>query len=165
MTAKEVRDYRSLSKKLVGIEETAKLMEGLKNRRICLAEEEMFVLNLTSKFKVLGQREEEKNKCHDDMAALAIKYKIRDNNLQGTKVRKRRNWLRGRIEHVLGSRSSECRNLIDEVKKNTSKYRNKLKLKNKMKLEHLTKKYGVKKKNNVDHELLDVMGKPKIFND
>ena len=53
MTAKEVRSYRTMCKKLVEIEERAKLLEELKKRKICLGEEEMFVRNLQSKFKVL----------------------------------------------------------------------------------------------------------------
>ena len=165
MTAQEIRGYRSMSKKLVQIEERAKLLEQLKKRQICLGEEEVFVQNLIKKFKVLGDKTEMKTNCHNDIASIALKYKIRDNSLQCTKVRKKRNWLRGRVETVLGSRSSTCRNLIEEVKQYTTKYRKKLKLKNQKKVEHLSKKYGVKKKISVDNELLEIMGKPKLFYD
>ena len=47
MTVKEVRSYRSVSKKLV--EERSKVLEKLKKRRVCLGEEEKFVLSLTNK--------------------------------------------------------------------------------------------------------------------
>ena len=56
MTAKEIREYRSLSKKLVEIEEKSKLLEQLKKRRVCLNEEEAFVHKLLGKFKVLGNK-------------------------------------------------------------------------------------------------------------
>ena len=55
MTAKEIRLYRTASKKLVEIEEKSKLMEELKKRQICLGEEEAFVKKLHCKFKVLGK--------------------------------------------------------------------------------------------------------------
>ena len=58
MTAKEVRQYRSVSKKLVEVEEKSKLLEELKKRKICLGEEEMFVLKIKNKFKVLGKKGE-----------------------------------------------------------------------------------------------------------
>ena len=165
MTAKEVRAFRTASKRLVETEEKSKLLEELKKRRLCLGEEERFVLSLQSKFKNLGGKRGVLDKCHDDISELAIKYKIRDNILEGKKLRKRRNWLRGRLETSLGNKSSSFRNLVEEVKKNSSKYRQKLKLKNKLKVEHLMKKYGRRKKLEVDKDLLERMGNPKIFVD
>ena len=67
------------------------------------------------------------------MAALALKYKIRDNNLQCSKVRKKKNWFKGRVEIVLGSRSSTYKTLMEEVNQYTTKYRRKLKIKNQKK--------------------------------
>ena len=54
MTAKEVRAFRTMSKKLVEAEKKSKLLEELKKRRLCLGEEERFVQSLQSKFKILG---------------------------------------------------------------------------------------------------------------
>ena len=53
MTAKEVRAFRTASKRLVETEEKSKLLEELKKRRLCLGEEERFVLSLQNKFKNL----------------------------------------------------------------------------------------------------------------
>ena len=87
MTAKEVRGFRSVCKKLVEVEEKTKMLEELKKRKICLNEEEKFIHSLHSKFKVLGDRKMDKNKQHDDMVSLTLKYKIRDNILHGIKIR------------------------------------------------------------------------------
>ena len=43
MTAKEIREYRIVSTKLVEVEEKTKLLEELKKRKVCLGEEEMGV--------------------------------------------------------------------------------------------------------------------------
>ena len=57
MTAKEIREYRTISKQLVEVEERSKMLEQLKKHKVCLSEEEMFSHNLCSKFKILGKRE------------------------------------------------------------------------------------------------------------
>ena len=54
MAAREIRGFRSMSKKLVETEERSKLLNELKKRHICLGSEEVFVQNLVKKFKVLG---------------------------------------------------------------------------------------------------------------
>ena len=51
MTAKEVRVYKNTCKKLVEIEERAKLLEELKKRNLCLRDEELFTQNFVNKFK------------------------------------------------------------------------------------------------------------------
>ena len=51
MTAQEIRDYRSVSKMLIEVEERTKLLENLKKFKVCLNEEELFALSLSSKFK------------------------------------------------------------------------------------------------------------------
>ena len=56
MTAREVRKYSSVCKRLVEIEEKSKMLEELKKRKICLPEEEIFMRGLRSKFKVLGAK-------------------------------------------------------------------------------------------------------------
>ena len=56
MTAREVREYRSVCKRLVEIEEKSKMLEELKKRKICLPEEEIFMGSLRRKFKVLGSK-------------------------------------------------------------------------------------------------------------
>ena len=43
MTAKEVREYRNISKKLAEVEARSKLLEDLKKNRVCLPDEEWFV--------------------------------------------------------------------------------------------------------------------------
>ena len=56
MAAKEVREYRTLSKKLVEIEERGRMLVRLQKKRIFLTEEELFVQNLQTKFKILGDK-------------------------------------------------------------------------------------------------------------
>ena len=163
MTALEVREFRSISKKLVEIEEKGKMMEELRRRKVCLPEEEAFVQNLHSKFKVLNTKKGVRGKNHDDLVKLALKIKIRDNNLYGVKVRKKRNYLRKVVEDSLGSKSCQYRNLMDNVKKNARNLRGMLKKKYKKKIEHLDNKFGQKRQHDADKNLLSSMGNPSIF--
>ena len=55
MTAREIREFRTISKKLVEVEERSKLLEQLKKYKVSLNEEEKFVHRLGSKFKTLGK--------------------------------------------------------------------------------------------------------------
>ena len=98
MTAQEVREFRSVSKKLIEAEERNKLLKSLLKSKVCLREEELFMQKIDSKFKALGNKEGILSKKHDEMALLTMKYKIKDNNLYGVKLRKRRDRLRGKIE-------------------------------------------------------------------
>ena len=98
MTAKEVRDYRSTSKKLVEVEEKTKLLEELRRRKVCLGEEEIFFHNLQEKFKTLGKEGDHRVKQHEELVSITLKYKIKDNVQHGVKLRKKRNKLRGIIE-------------------------------------------------------------------
>ena len=56
MTAKEIREYRTVCSKLVEVEERCKLLEQLKKHKVTLNEEEMFAHRLSKKLKVLGKR-------------------------------------------------------------------------------------------------------------
>ena len=96
---------------------------------------------------------------------MALKYKLRDNALLGTKLRKRRDWLRRKIEENLGSRSSQCRRLVDEVKTHVIAHRGKVKMKNKKKVEHLISKFVKKRKDDLDMNVVRSMGNPRIFSE
>ena len=171
MAAKEEREYRNVSKKLAGVEERAKLLDELKRRKICLAEEEEFVLKETKKFRVLGNLKGVVKKQHEEMVSLSIKYKIRDNNQLGVKLRRRRNWLRGRLELTLGKKSDEYRDIMKSVKEYTANYKKRLRDKNKKKIEHLVKKYGKMRRYDqlrwvdVGEDLRRMMGTPMMFNE
>ena len=127
MTAKEVREYRNVSKKLAEVEERSKLLEELKKHNICLADEEGFVQHENSKFRVLGNKKGVTQKKHDEFVKMSLKYKIRDNNLYGIKLRRRRTWLRVRIENTLGKKSSEVRTIFKEVEEYNKKHKKQLK--------------------------------------
>ena len=111
MTAKEIREYRTVSRKLVDVEERSKLLEKMKGQSVCFNEEEGFAQSLGLKFKSLGKKEGVKTKQREEFIHLALKYKLRDNGLFGVNLRKRRNWLRGQPESSLGSRSTQCRKI------------------------------------------------------
>ena len=53
MTAKEIREFRTVSNKLVEVEERCKLLEQLKKYKIGFNEEEMFTDSFSKKFKIL----------------------------------------------------------------------------------------------------------------
>ena len=56
MTAKEVREFRNVCKKLADVEERSKLLDNLKKNRVCLASEEGFVLKPRLNFFLWGAR-------------------------------------------------------------------------------------------------------------
>ena len=55
MSAKEVREYRAVSKRLVEVEERSRLLEKLIARKVGLAEEEGFVIKEISKHRNTGK--------------------------------------------------------------------------------------------------------------
>ena len=96
MVAKEVRELRTLSKKLVEIEEKGKMLVRLQKKKICLPAEELFVKKMQSKFKILGDKRGVSGNQRDEFMSITMRYKVKDNTLHGIKVRKRRNYIRGR---------------------------------------------------------------------
>ena len=168
MTAKEVREYRNVCKKLVEVEERSKLLEVLRKKGVTLSEEEYHIQKIFSKFRVLGDKKGVLAKKHDEMMSLSLSMKIRDNNLHGGRIRRRKNWLKGRLGEAMGKKSSDWKKLEEEVRGFCSQHRRHLKEKNGKKVEHLVKKFGGKSvaKNmweNVDKGVRDLMGAPKIF--
>ena len=163
MTAKEIREFRTVSSKLIEVEERCKLLEQLNKYKVGLNEEEMFTHSFSSKFKILGNRDGVKAKQREEFIMLTLKYKMRDNGLLMVKLRKQRNGLRRQIENTLGTRSTQCRRLVEDVKNNVNKHRVFLKKKNKKKVEHLVWKYGNMLRENVDMEVTKKMGYPLVF--
>ena len=91
MTAKEVREFRSTCKKLVEAEERSKLLKELVKYNVSFGEEENFLRNSQSKFRVLGNKGEgDLRKNHDEIVKASLKIKIKDNKLYGVKMSKRR---------------------------------------------------------------------------
>ena len=169
MTAQEVREYRGTSKKLVEAEERNKLLKDLLRSKVCLGEEEKFIMKSQAKFKVLGNNKEVLKTKHEEMVKLNLKYKIKDNILYGVMLRKRKEYLRKQLESILGMKSKEYRRVVGEVKQFCVKYRERLKKKHKKKVLHLVRKFGVKKERDDWKELPDddraLMGNPGMFND
>ena len=162
MVAKEVRELRTLSKKLVEIEEKGKMLVRLQKKKICLPAEELFVKKMQSKFKILGDKRGVSGNQRDEFMSITMRYKVKDNTLHGIKVRKRRNYVRWRLETQMSS--GEWKKLWDDVKKNTDRLRKKLKQKYVKKVDHLTKKYGMMRKNqDYDEKLMKYMGDPGVF--
>ena len=141
MTAKEVREFRSTCKKLVEAEERSKLLKELFKYNVSFGEEENFLRNSQSKFRILGNKGEgDLRKNHDEIVKASLKIKIKDNKLYGVKMRKRRDWLRRKLEETWGTKSQEYRDLMDQIKKTGRDYRKKLKQKNSSKVKHLVRK-------------------------
>ena len=168
MTAKEVREYRNICKKLAEVEVRAKLLEDLKKNGICLADEEWFVHHEAEKFRILGNKRGALKKQHEELVSVSLKYKIRDNNLYGVSLRRKRNWLRGRLEHSMVENPAELKSILREVKKTNVKLKEILKKKNKKKVDHLVKKFGRSrnsKKTEVDDNMTRLVGTPDMLND
>ena len=167
MTAKEVREYRNVSKKLAESEERSKLYEDLKKNRVCLAEDEMYTKKLSNKFKVLGSKQGEVMKQHEEMVSLTLKYKMRDNIHHMIKLRRRRDWLRRRISNA-EDEGLGVKKIFEEVGNHVRKMKTKMREKNKKKVQHLTEKFGRHSKlrwGDIDKEVRDTMGNPRMFND
>ena len=162
MSAKEVREYRAVSKRLVEVEERSRLLEKLISRKVGLAEEEGFVLKELEKYRNTGRVSKIKSMQRQEMISTTNKYKLKDNNIFGDKLRKKRNWLRGTIERAMGGRSREYRKLIEETKTRGDEHRKKLKLKYRQKVDHLEKKFGSrwtnKGEDELDGDMLDSIG-------
>ena len=92
MTAKEVRDYRNVCKKLIEVEEKSKLFQVLRKQGVNLPEEEYQIQKSFTKFKVLGDKRGILAKKHEEMMSLSLNLKIKDNNLYGVKLRRKKNW-------------------------------------------------------------------------
>ena len=71
MTAMEVRNYCTVSKKLAEVEARSKLLEELKKNRVCLAEEEYFVQQETNKLKILGNFKGVVNKHQEELVLMS----------------------------------------------------------------------------------------------
>ena len=166
MTALEIRKYRDISKKLVETEERGKLLKNCIKCKVGFSEEENSIHSSNLKLRVLGNKGEALRKNHEEGVGLVMKFKAKDNILFEAQLRRKRNWLRGRIEASLGGRSQGCRKLFADVKKMGIKHGKKIKEKNEKKLQHLVKKYGMKPKNCWDlltKEERNLMGNPSLY--
>ena len=116
MTAKEIRKFRDTCRKLVESEERGKLLLNCQKNKIGLVEDEQANISSNQKLRVLGNKKTVLLKKHEEGVLISLKYKLKDNILYGAKLRKMRNYLRGRIEDSLGSNSHACKRLMKEVK-------------------------------------------------
>ena len=166
MTALEIRRFRDASKKLVEAEERGKFLKNCLKHKVGLGEEENSIHTSSLKFRVLGNKGEVLKKRREEGIILAMKYKVKDNILFEAKLRRNRNWLRGRIESSLGGRSHSCRKLMEEVKSYGVKHRKDVRMKNEKKLQHLVKKFGERHRSYRDLMTKDEMestGNPSLF--
>ena len=145
MTAQEAREYRNMCKKLVEAEERSKLLKELVRKNVSFNEDEIFIGKTQSKFRVLGEKEGEIKKGHNEMVKFGLKFKLKDNKLHAIKMRRRKDWLRHRLESTLGGKSKEFLEMMEDVKKKNMVYRKLLMKKNQKKVKDLTQKYGRQK--------------------
>ena len=107
MTAREEREFRKISKKLAEVEARSKLLDDMKKKRVCLADVECLIQKISNKFQTLWSKRGIMTKHQEELVSLSLKIAIKDINLRGTQLRKKKNWLRGRLETALGPRSEE----------------------------------------------------------
>ena len=157
MAAQEVREYRNLSKKLVEIEERGRMLKTLMLKNIGLNEEEHFVQKELLKMKTEGVKCNSKLKINQrkEMITLSMRFKVKDNYQHMEKIRKKRNWYKGKVEKILGKKSGEYRRLAEEIKKTNLELREKLKRKYVKKVTTLERKYGKLTKPQTGREELD----------
>ena len=168
MTALEEREFRGTCVKLIEAEERGKLLKELLRNNVCFNEEEFLIQKPDKKFRVLGEKEKVLDKKHDEMVKLTLKYKIKDNDLDGVRLRKKRDRLRGKLESLLGKGSQEYRKILENVKVLGVKHRDRIRKKNRSKVKHLVKKHGRKTRSgweDLPKPWRTMMGEPGIFND
>ena len=144
MTALEEKEFRGTCLKLVEAEERGKLLKELLRNNVCFNEEEFLIQKPDRKFKVLGERKKVLDRKHEEMVKVTLKYKIRDNDLDGVRLRKKRDRLKGKLETILGKGSQELRKILENVRVLGVKHRDRIKKKNRNKVKHLVKKHGRK---------------------
>ena len=121
MAAKDIRAYRTLSAKLVRLEERGKIIGNLIALGIGFKEEEEFVRHEASKFRTsknFGKKKE--------IIRLVMSEKLRDNHKIEGKTRKLRNKTLGKIENSMGKNSRPCRGLRKEVRSHCQGLRSRL---------------------------------------
>ena len=100
MAAPDIRAYRTISSRLIRVEERGIMLKNLLAKGIGLKDEEDFLSRVGSKFKSrkkFGKRKE--------VLGLMMREKIRDNLYWEGKTRSLRNHFLGKIEKALGRNS------------------------------------------------------------
>ena len=97
--------YRSISTKLVRLEERDKLLGNLVLAGIGVKEVDEFVTHGENKLRGTKMN----FKLKREIEAKTMKLKMRDNRVLGDRVRTTRNHLRRKIEDTLGPRTRHCR--------------------------------------------------------
>ena len=168
MTALEVREYRATCLKLIEADERGKLLKELLRNNVCFNEEEFLIQKPDKKFRVLGEKENVLDKKHEEIVKVTLKYKIKDNDLDGVKLRKKRDKLKWKLEMSLGMRSQEWRRIFEDIRALGVKHRDKIRKKNRKKVKHLVRKHGRRPKSgweDLPKPWRTTMGNPRIFND
>ena len=136
MTASDIRAYRTISRRLIRVEERGIMLKNVLAKGIGLREEEEFISRMGSKFKSrkkFGKRKE--------VLGIMMKEKMRDNFYWEGKTRSLRNHFLRKIEKTLGRDSKPCRRLREEVREVCRRLRKKIKDRYEDKANFLSKKY------------------------
>ena len=100
MSAKELRAYRTLSSRLVKIQERGSLIGNLLARGVGFKEEEDFLRHEQAKFRTSCKYGKKK-----EIITLVMEEKMRDNRKNEGKVRKLRDSVLRKIENSMGRHS------------------------------------------------------------
>ena len=136
MADSDIRAYRTISKRLVRVEERGIMLKNLQANGIGLRDEEEFILRISNKFKSRKRFGKKK-----EILGIMMKEKLRDNFYWEGKTRSLRNHFLWKIEKTLGRNSRPCRSIREEVKITCKKLRRKLKEKYGDKVNFLVNKY------------------------
>ena len=121
MSASEIRTLRTISSKLVRIEELDRFFGILIRYGIGVKEVEDAMRKSTGKLR--DQNSATIIKKRREMVTQAMIMKRMDNRGLEDKVRRKRNHFRKRIEDTLGRRSRKCRWLVKSIKEDGVKLR------------------------------------------
>ena len=140
MSAREIRAYRSLSTKLIKIQERGRMIGNLIARGVGFREEEEFMWHESGKYKC----QQLKSKKKKEIVNVLMMEKKKDNLKHEQKTRRLRNLTLGAIEGALGRNSRPCRDLRRQVRTVCKKLRVKVRRKNDKKANFLCEMYGRK---------------------
>ena len=136
--AKDEREYRTCCKKTATAEARNELLGDLIKKDVGLKELEEFVEKERGKLKGKAKG----ISVAREMVRKLMKEKLRDNIKLVSKLRKRRDRLRAKLELTWGKNSKKLRNLVKDVKSSTGPLRQGLRKKNIKKVRYLVCKYG-----------------------
>ena len=123
MVAFEVKAYSRICYKLVESEERSRMVKYLVEQKVVFREVEEFARRQITKLKIKGTLPKFCEKRRREIIALSIKTKLKDEITLGNKLRKKKQFLKGRLEELVGRKTHTCRRQKREINTRVDEHR------------------------------------------